>query len=158
MPPQLKRLVPLFIIFVGLFLLARYLLIPESFGEYGHYRGNSLIDNAAHEPRYAGSKICADCHEEISLGKASDLHAEISCESCHGACQSHVNDYENVRVDKPSGREFCALCHAINPARKKNTVTQIDPAEHNIDHDCIECHNPHLPCEIKDLDNPGETF
>jgi len=34
MPPQIKRLLPLFVVFIGLFLLARHFLIPESFGKY----------------------------------------------------------------------------------------------------------------------------
>ena len=158
MPPQLKRLIPLFVVFVGLFLLARHFLIPESFGKYGHYRGNSLQDNAEQEPHYAGSTICLDCHEDIVQIKESDLHAEIACETCHGPCQAHVDDYENVRVDKPSSRDHCALCHALNPARNKKVITQIDPKEHNIDKACIECHNPHAPWELKDQDNPGETL
>ena len=54
MPPQIKRLLPLFALFIGLFLLVRHLLIPESFGEFGHYRGNSLGENADKPLHYAG--------------------------------------------------------------------------------------------------------
>jgi len=44
MPPQLKGLLPLFSVFEFLFLLVRYFLVPESFGEHTHYRPNSLED------------------------------------------------------------------------------------------------------------------
>jgi len=47
MPAQLNRILLLFIAFIGLFLLVRHFLIPESFGQYGHYRGESLNDIAS---------------------------------------------------------------------------------------------------------------
>jgi len=42
MPVQLKTLLPLFAVFILLFLVARHFLIPESFGKYGHYRANAI--------------------------------------------------------------------------------------------------------------------
>lgn len=64
-PPQLTRLAIAFAIFITLFLLLRKLLIPDTFGQYGHYRGDSLIDNALPEIHYAGQEACLECHQDI---------------------------------------------------------------------------------------------
>jgi hypothetical protein len=151
MPPQVKRLVPLFAIFIGLFLLARYLLIPDSFGEFGHYRGNSIQENADFTLHYAGKDACAECHDDMAADIASDAHAGISCESCHGPGLDHATYADSIGINKPSGREFCSLCHSVNQARRADVVKQIDLSDHNVDNDCIDCHNSHKPWEIKDL-------
>ncbi|MBW6461362.1 MAG: hypothetical protein K0B08_12390 [Bacteroidales bacterium] len=158
MPPQIKRLLLLFGLFIGLFLLARYLLIPESFGKYGHYRGNSLYENMELPIQYAGSESCTECHADVADDKESDIHDNLSCESCHGPSLAHVNASETIGVEKPSGREFCGLCHSRHSARDRNVVFQIDLAEHNADKDCIECHNPHKPWDLKEQDTPEEAF
>lgn len=156
MPIQIKRLLIYFAVFIGLFLLVRHLLIPDSFGQYGHYRGLSLSENAAKPLNYAGAESCTECHQDIVDGKDSDLHAELSCEGCHGPSYAHTQD-TLVDVPKPSTREFCTHCHAENAGRNRNVIFQINPEEHNAGKDCIECHNPHIPWELKDQENPEET-
>jgi hypothetical protein len=151
MPPQIKRLLPLFALFIGLFLLVRYLLIPESFGEYGHYRGNSIQENAAVPMHYAGRDACMECHDDMAAELAADAHASIACESCHGPGLDHATYADSIGIAKPSGREFCGLCHSLNPARKTGVVKQVDLKDHNTDNDCIECHKAHKPWEMKDL-------
>ena len=76
-PPQLPRLALAFTIFILLFLLLRYLLVPVTFGEYGHYRGASLIDNASAEIHYAGQQACFECHQDVEDLKKQDVHSEI---------------------------------------------------------------------------------
>jgi hypothetical protein len=151
MPPQIKRLLPLFAIFIGLFLLIRHLLIPDSFGEYGHYRGNSIKENAEFTMNYAGKEACAECHDDMAAIIASDAHHGLSCEVCHGPELDHATYADSIRAFKPSGRKFCGLCHALHPARNPKVIVQIDLNDHNADQDCVECHNPHKPWELKDL-------
>jgi hypothetical protein len=148
-PPQIPRLALAFAIFITLFLVLRHFLTPATFGEYGHYRGASLADNALPEIHYAGQQACFDCHQDIEDLKAKDVHSELHCETCHGPGQKHVLSGESADILKPSGREFCGLCHAMNAARQKNAVNQIDLNKHNIGKNCIECHNPHQPWEMK---------
>ncbi len=150
MPPQLKRLLPLFAIFIVAFLILRHFLIPESFGEHGHYLFNAVYDNQDKELHYAGGDVCADCHEDQAQSLASDMHKMISCETCHGPGLEHIETESSEFIEKNSGREFCGLCHSINYARKTNVVVQINTDEHNPEKNCIECHNPHMPWEIKD--------
>jgi nitrate/TMAO reductase-like tetraheme cytochrome c subunit len=53
------------------------------------------------------------------------------------------------KILKPTGREFCGSCHALNAAKLKSAIFQIDLYKHNIGKNCIECHNPHQPWEMK---------
>ena len=144
-PPQLTRLTIAFAIFISLFLLLRHFLVPDTFGQYGHYRGASLLDNAAVEIHYAGHKACLECHQDIEDLKAEDVHSGINCEICHGPGQKHVVSGEAADIIKPSGREFCGRCHSKNAARPKDAIFQVDLAEHNTGTNCVECHNPHQP-------------
>ena len=144
MPPQLKRLIPLFVAFIGLFLIIRYLLIPDSFGQYGHYRGDSLIDNASKEVVFASREQCIECHEDVKEKLENDVHADLSCLTCHGPGLAHVDNPEADNIIKESGREFCGRCHHINAARPIDVVFQVDIKTHHTENDnCIECHNPH---------------
>jgi len=144
MPPQLKRLIPLFLAFIGLFLIVRYLLIPDSFGQFGHYRGASLLDNESHDMVHASRAQCYECHEDIKDKLDNDVHADLSCLTCHGPGLSHVDNPEADNIIKESGRQFCGRCHHINAARPLDVVYQVDIKTHHIEtDDCIECHNPH---------------
>jgi hypothetical protein len=144
-PPQLSRLSVVFAIFISLVLLLRHFLIPPSFGQYGHYRGDSLKDNASLEIRYTGHKACFECHQDIEDLKQQDVHAKINCEICHGPGARHVSSAEATDIVRPSGREFCGRCHGRNAARAAGAITQVNLSEHNIGQNCTECHNPHQP-------------
>jgi hypothetical protein len=148
-PPQLTRLALAFAIFISLFLVLRHFLVPDTFGQYGHYRGASLIDNAQPEIHYAGQKACFECHQDIEDLKAQDVHSEIHCETCHGPGQKHSEKGDTTGYIRPVGREFCGLCHARNAAKQKDAIIQVDLKEHYIEKKCIECHNPHQPWELK---------
>lgn len=144
MPAQIKRLLIVFAALIGLFVGVRFLLVPASFGKYGHYRANSIEDNRAIEPRYAKADECAACHADIVKLKEGSRHAGVACQTCHGPAIAHIADPMAVKPDKPRGREFCALCHAKNAARPAD-VPQVDLEKHNVGMDCLLCHNPHSP-------------
>ncbi len=152
MPPQLKTLLPLFAIFVVLFLVVRHFLIPESFGEIGHYRANAIEEIGAHPVHYAGKAVCADCHDTEAELLKSDMHTSLSCEVCHGPNAKHAEDYEIKQfLVKDGSREFCGRCHSLNAARKIEVVNQIDINEHHPEREkCIDCHNPHAVWELKE--------
>jgi hypothetical protein len=144
-PPQITRLAIAFAIFISLFIVVRKLLVPDTFGEYGHYRGASLIDNALPEIHYAGQQACFECHQDVEDLKKEDVHSEIHCETCHGTGQKHVLSGEAKDILKPAGREFCGNCHAKNAAKPLGAIVQVDVDKHNTGKNCTECHNPHQP-------------
>jgi len=148
MPVQLRRLIPIFIVFIGLFLVIRHFLVPDSFGQYGHYRGDSLKDIASNELVYASKENCWDCHDDIKEKISNDVHAGLSCLICHGTGLEHVENPESDNILKNSGRDFCGRCHQLNAARSTDIIFQVDITSHHIEKDnCIECHNPHAVWE-----------
>ena len=148
-PPQITRLALAFAIFISLFLLVRHFLVPDTFGKYGPYRAAALNDYLPLEIHYSGQQACFKCHQDIEDKKAQDVHSDIHCETCHGPGQAHVVSSKAGDVLKPSGRDFCGSCHAINAGKLKSTINQIDLNKHNVGKNCIECHNPHQPWEMK---------
>ncbi len=149
-PPQLTRLAIAFAIFISLFLLLRHYLVPETFGQYGFYRGASLTDIEKDEMHYAGQQVCFECHQDIEDLKLQDVHSEIHCETCHGPGLKHSENGDTTGLVRPTSREFCGLCHSKNAAKQKSAIFQVDLKEHNVDRRCIECHNPHQPWEMKE--------
>jgi hypothetical protein len=158
MPPQLKRLLPLFAVFIIIFLVIRHFAVPESFGEHGHYRFNSVEENKEELMNYAGKESCTECHDDKTAELASDVHAGLACESCHGPGLAHYDNPDSNRVIVPNERAFCGLCHAINSSRNIKVIVQVDLKDHNPDKKCIECHNPHMPWELKEETTPEESL
>jgi hypothetical protein len=152
MPVQLKTLIPLFVAFFLLFLIARHFLIPDSFGKYGHYRADAIDEIGALPIKYAGAKACIECHDTEADLLKSDAHEGLSCEVCHGPNALHANDYEKTEnLIKDGSRDFCGRCHSLNQARKIEAVIQINIEEHHTERkNCIDCHNPHAVWEIKE--------
>ena len=150
MPIQLKTLLPLFAVFIVLFLVARHFLIPESFGKYGHYRADSIDEIGALPIQYAGETLCIECHETEAEQLVSDAHSGLSCEVCHGPGIAHVDD-SDIKLEKPGTRKFCGQCHSLNPARNIEVINQVDTKEHHPERaNCIDCHNPHAVWELKE--------
>ncbi len=125
------------------------MLIPATFGQYGFYRGASLEEMEQLPVKFAGKEACIECHNEINEMLVQDVHSEIHCETCHGPGKKHCEDEGKFLLEKPTSRESCGICHSKNAARKKNTIFQVDLKEHNINKQCIECHNPHKPWDLK---------
>ena len=145
MPVQVRRLLVVFVMLVIVMLGLKYLLTPESWREYGAYRGNALIEIADHEAKYVEMETCVMCHDSIDALKNSGFHKTIQCETCHGVGYLHAEDYENVKMPIPKEDQFCMRCHAKNSARPQNIIKQVDAQEHSEGEKCINCHNPHQP-------------
>lgn len=126
-------------------LVLKYFLTPESWREYGPYRGNALLEIAEKEAKYVEMETCAMCHDSIAEIKTQGNHKSIQCEICHGPGYKHADDPENNKMELYQGRQFCLRCHTKNAASPKNIIKQIDAVEHNEGEECITCHNPHQP-------------
>ncbi len=144
MPKQVQRLLIAFVIFVGLFLLARHFLVPATFGDLGHYRADAIKDAKDHEAKYLDTIACRSCHKGIDSVKSGGVHQGINCQTCHGAGYLHAKDPKKNPLTKPTEREFCGKCHNINAARP-SFMKQVDISKHNTKSKCIVCHNPHSP-------------
>lgn len=145
MPPQLFRLVLLTVVIVAVYLAARTFLTPRSFGEVGFFRADAMGELASREPVFAGKKACEECHSDQIETLANGEHKSLSCETCHGAAQVHV---QNPDVS-PQKLTFshCVRCHEASPSRP-GWMKQIEVKEHYPGERCTECHVPHHPSEV----------
>ena len=94
---------------------------------------------------FADSSACLKCHSTEADRLASNAHAEIGCQSCHGALLAHVEAGENasksdVMIKVPTD-EVCIRCHAAAEGRPAGFNT-IVPANHYVGQ-CLQCHDPH---------------
>ena len=146
MPPQVTRLVYLTLAIVVSYFVARWFLVPSSFGQYGWYRGDALKEISALPISYAGRETCMECHEEQAAKLDKGGHKSVRCESCHGPAGAHAND---MSLDPPRivDPKFCLRCHEANPARPLK-FPQVVSEDHPSDQKCVECHVPHSPREV----------
>ncbi len=144
MPEQIKRLGLVIVIAIIAMVGLRSLFIPETFYEYGHYRGESLEDEAAYPARYAGHEACGDCHEAHREVINSSYHRNLNCEVCHGPGQEHIELGGDNKMPAPRERGYCLLCHSYLVSRPTG-FPQVDPQLHNPGKLCFECHDAHDP-------------
>lgn len=144
LPEQLKRLLLLLIILITAFVLIRSVLVPDDFGQYGHFRASALGEIMSQNVQYAGQKACSDCHSDMVELKDTGYHKTVACEVCHGPAAAHIDDVETVKLAAPRERDYCPLCHEYLPSRPTG-FPQIVTASHNPMKACITCHNPHSP-------------
>lgn len=161
----------LLLVAVGLVgFTGRHFLIPESFGEAGFYRYDSLGEFMAQPVVHGGSASCAACHEDAATAKAAGKHAGVSCEVCHGPLAGHVKD-DAVIAPMPVNRshELCAYCHQTLKARPR-AMPQVDipehlgalealaPGEAIPEGACATCHDVHSLVGSDSEEAPAETM
>ncbi|HUG54555.1 MAG TPA: hypothetical protein VMR21_13190 [Vicinamibacteria bacterium] len=140
---HLIRVAVLFVAGVIGFAVVQRLLVPEGFGELGHYRTGALADNRSRPVVFAGGAACQECHSDVAETKARGGHARPSCEACHGALARHAADPE-VKPVRPDGRTLCMRCHAVLVGRP-GAFPQVDVDDHAGEATCTECHAAHDP-------------
>lgn len=145
LPDQVIRLGILFALAVVATVLMRQRFVPESFGEIGHYRAAAVEANAARQLAYAGSRVCADCHDDKAAVAARSYHRTLACEVCHGPANDHANEPDVFQPVIPRERgAACLYCHDYLPSRPTG-FPQIIERLHNPLQPCIGCHDPHDP-------------
>lgn len=150
LPDALTRILVVFLLLAGAFVALK-LTLPASITNSRLHVQSTLEREMARPVRYAGSAPCADCHEEYNVKKVG-YHRTLSCETCHGPAQAHVENPTETKPVAPRKREFCTLCHRYDPSRPTG-FPQINPTAHNPLKPCVSCHNPHDP---KPPNVPGE--
>ncbi|MDO8520089.1 MAG: hypothetical protein Q7T11_08010 [Deltaproteobacteria bacterium] len=145
-----------FLILGGLlsFLVLRALLIPPSFGQYGHFRGANVQQQMDKKTVFSAKEACADCHSDIWTTHKEGSHATVQCQNCHDALPVHF-DLEKGEFVGPMPIQrtsaLCLKCHLDLPSRPEGFPT-INPKEHLKDDlkaqdpaVCLTCHVPHSP-------------
>lgn len=140
-----------FLAFVGVVLIARFLYVSEDFGineggyMYGWYRKSNEEEWKQIKVKYQGMEYCSGCHLEQYRALNQSPHAIIQCENCHGTAIDHPSDPLKLSIDR--SRELCLRCHTYLPYPTSNraNIRGIDPEKHNPGIECSICHNPHKP-------------
>ena len=104
MPRIPTQLIPLAILFAGgivALVVARQALVPDSFGDYGHYRADAVQEIQSQEIVYAGYHVCAECHDDIMEEKNDSHHSGLSCEVCLYLCYSYKRIIYTLLESKP---------------------------------------------------------
>jgi hypothetical protein len=141
---HLLRFAGLFVLAFIIFLVVRGYVVPKSFGQYGHYRGNAISEIRARPVKFAGHQTCETCHSDIADTKGKGKHAHVNCEACHGPLANHADDPSSVTPGKTDTAVLCARCHTASAAKPKG-FPQVDPADHSSGAPCETCHQPHSP-------------
>jgi hypothetical protein len=129
---------------VAVFVALQALLVPESFGLYGHYRAAALDDNRDRALAFAGRGACVECHSDVPEAAKGGAHEAVRCEACHGPLAAHAADPTTAAAQKPDSRVLCVRCHQMNVARPSG-FPQVDAAEHAGGDACTSCHAAHNP-------------
>ena len=141
---HLIRLVVVLLVGAVVFVAVRAAVIPKSFGQFGYFRGNALLEMQARPVKYAGHEICEGCHPQIAELKAKGVHAHVNCEACHGPLAKHADDPATVNPVLPDVAKLCVRCHGENVA-KPSGFPQVNANEHSGGQACKACHQPHSP-------------
>jgi hypothetical protein len=141
---HLLRMAAVFVLGLVLFLVLRNAFLPNSFGKYGHYRGDALAEITARPVVYAGHQACEMCHPDIVETKSKGVHAHVNCESCHGPLSKHAEDPASLTPAKIEVAHLCVRCHSENIA-KPPLFPQVNGMEHSGGQACDTCHQPHSP-------------
>lgn len=153
---HLVRLVIALFVFAVVALVARQFFMPESMGQYGHYRGADLEDQK-NVPLVLGTNdSCFSCHKPIRRIHKAGIHKTVSCEICHGSFGDHIQNGVKI-ADMPVKKKdeiksLCLRCHnKVIQARPRKSIRMVGMPEHlekqhvRLDHSCDQCHMVHDP-------------
>ncbi len=155
---HVKRVVVGLVVAAALGFVGSRLLIPDSFGVYGHYRADAITEEADKEIRHWTNASCMDCHKHEAGIHLTGKHGTISCEFCHGPYADHVKDGKKIGTlpvrRGEDVRVLCLRCHnraiQARPGEVIKTVTLPDHLEKmkvKTTHSCQQCHQQHAPLQ-----------
>lgn len=151
----IKLIIALIILGVAGFF-ARKVFVPETMGQYGHYRGADIEDQKSVPVRLGTNESCFQCHKPVRTIHKSGIHSTVSCEVCHGPYGNHIENDKKIgtmpikRGDEIS--QLCLRCHnKVIQARPRKSIKMIGMPEHleqqkvRMSHNCSQCHMVHDP-------------
>jgi len=145
-------------------------LQSDSFGKYGRFRGDHILEASSLPLKHKGDDSCLECHEN-EWDMADAKHAAVPCENCHFLPKAHAVPAADggepkeglakyARTEKmpiDSSSEPCKTCHLFLPSRPaefpqvKNAEKHIKDGwkktmgELDVKSACPRCHNSHFP-------------
>ena len=151
-------------------LAARNRAVPETFGEFGPYRGAALREIASRPMKLQADHVCLECHSDVGDERAESIHKAVGCIHCHGPGLKHVAEAKAGEAPTAAGewdgdfltsmdlyitdnRKACLVCHeqvvGMPEAFRKINVTEHleeqGAEEIKSARLCFECHEGHSP-------------
>ena len=149
------------------FMTLRHLVVPASFGQYGHFRGTALADAIVKKRTLITREDCTVCHDKM-VRPLSAKHARVHCADCHGQGGEHIAACTELKskaapgavitcnkngLTSPNIRSVCLHCHAkvVGRAPKHPQIIEVDHIKENGPRHpeslsvCLECHYAHDP-------------
>jgi protein-arginine kinase activator protein McsA len=136
-------------------VVARTLLRPVSWGEFGSYRGANVEEQRNKEVQHYGAASCKNCHEkQWKLREDGEMHMKVSCEVCHGPLAPHATGprkgVDGKKANMPINKswELCAKCHRKMQGRPEAFPQIVIDEKHTKGEKiegsvCKGCHDPH---------------
>ncbi|MCP4118693.1 MAG: hypothetical protein GY737_25525 [Desulfobacteraceae bacterium] len=139
-------------------LLLKGLLVPDSFGVYGSYRADAIVEEAEKPIRHGTNASCFACHPYEAKSHKNGLHARISCEFCHGTHGDHAKGNKKIgTLPVKKNREITTLCLRCHnneiKARPEQVIKTVAMPQHlevqkvKLTHTCNQCHYVHAPLQ-----------
>jgi len=168
MPKHIFRLLVVFAVVAIVVFTAKQLLIPDSFYQYGHYRGDSVTEIASKLPKLQGSASCKECHQKEYEVWISGIHRKASrndevqgvvykygpgCEVCHtGPAGNHPSKEPMPLSVEDSVTSITHPEIKVHPANVAGRKLMLTPQE--MRGVCLNCHEklPGRPLEQKQIE------
>ena len=151
-----RRIVLVLVAIIALVYFGRMLMLPDTWGQYGYYRGAYINEEASRKMVYGTNESCKSCHSEVYELKSHSVHKRLSCELCHAPIGEHVKNGKKIAdmpiISKKGLVKQCLKCHQKIIGRPSK-MPQIEYKEHleekgvKLTHTCDQCHTVHAPME-----------
>jgi hypothetical protein len=122
---HLTRGTAVLVVLLATLLAFRFAITQRSIESIGLITSDNSVSWASLEPKLGASERCVECHRDVDLEWSQSAHLVQSCEDCHGAGGSHINEgavvgaarrrqnvprrYPRAPSGLPAGRGYKAL-------------------------------------------------
>lgn len=154
MPKHIVRLLVLIAAAAIVVFSAKKFFIADSFYQYGHYRGNAVVEIASKVPKLQGSASCQPCHKEAYATWTAGIHRKATrkdaiqgvvykygpgCEVCHtGPAGNHPSKEAMPLSIEDKVTSITHLEHKVHPANVPGRKLLLSPED--MRGICLNCH------------------
>lgn len=176
MPKHIVRLLGLVAVIAIVAFSAKHFLIPDSFYQYGHYRGNAVAEIASKVPKLQGSASCESCHKAAYAEWTAGIHRKATrnnviqgvvyksgpgCEVCHTGPAGNHPSKEAMPLSIEDRVTTITHKHMDHPANVPGRKLLLSPED--MRSVCLNCHEklearPIFQRQIEVASHSGEEF
>ena len=177
MPKHIVRLLGLVTVIAIVVFSAKHFLTPDSFYQYGHFRGNAVAEIASKVPKLDGSASCEQCHKAVYAEWTAGIHRKATrnnaiqgvvyksgpgCEVCHtGPAGNHPSKEAMPLSIEDRVTTITHSEHKVHPANVPARKLLLSPED--MRSVCLNCHEklearPIFQRQIEVASHSGEEF